>query len=324
MSGYFESNPQIEVTEIDFPRNILEFQELFGTEEACEQYLFQVKWPEGFVCPRCENDAYYYIKGRRLLECTECGHQTSLTAGTVMHRTRTPLRIWFYAAYLAVTQTPGMSARQFRRQVGLKSYEVAFNMLHKLRAAMVRPERDKIHGLVEMDETFIGGPEHGKVGRGALGKVLVAGAVEIRDNPKDGTMSGRLRLKIIPDASFESLYSFISLNIEMKSIIVTDDWRGYWPLSKRKYRHRVAGPGELIHIHRTFGNLKTWLRGTHHGVSEKHLQAYLNEFVFRHNRRFSPMAAFKRILGLAMHTRGPTYKELYKSGEREGWVHPNE
>lgn len=308
---------------IDFPRNMLEFQDWFGTENDCAAYLYDCRWPEGFVCPRCGHDNAYRLKTRRVLKCKGCGHQTSLTAGTVMHRSKMSLRRWFLAAYLVTTTTPGISAVQLQRQLGLRNYETAFNMLHKLRAAMVRPDKDKIHGIVEVDETMISAKKPGKRGRGALGKVIVTGAVEVRDNPRDGTMAGRLRLRIVPDFSARSLIGFVQRNVETDSYIVTDDFPSYTKLPKHGYGHHVADPDKMIHIHRTFGNLKSWLIGTHHGVSKKHLQAYLNEFVFRHNRRYNPMKTFRTILGLATHLQAPTYKELYEVGKERGWTHPN-
>jgi transposase-like protein len=211
-----------------------------------------------------------------------------------------------------------MSALQFQRQVGLSNYETAFAMLHKLRAAMVRAGRDRLSGIVEVDETYIGGKEAGPPGRGAKGKVIVAGAVDIRDK-----YANRIRLRVIPNVTGDTLTGFVKANVQEGSSVNTDDWRGYSRLNAAGYRHIVAL--ELPHIHRVFSNLKTWLLGTHHGVSPQHLQAYLNEYVFRFNRRGTPMAAFQTVLGLAKERIGPTYKELYgvaKHGEF-AWVHPN-
>ncbi len=309
----------------DFPKTILEFQQQFGTEEACAKYLIESRWPDGFSCPHCAGREYYWKKGRNLLQCKACGYQASVTAGTVMHRSKQPLTLWFWAAYLVTTHTPGMSALQFQRQAGISNYETAFLMLHKLRAAMVKNDRTKLNGVVELDETLIGGSEKGKPGRGAGGKVLVAGAVEIH-----GEAVSRVRLGVIPNASKSSLERFVVENIEPGSTIKTDGWAGYSGLGKLGYQHiaTVEGTPErasviLPHAHRTFSNLKSWLIGTHHGVSEQHLPAYLNEFVFRFNRRKTPMAAFQTVLGLAGERRGPTYRGLYgvAKGSTE-WVHP--
>lgn len=233
-----------------------------------------------------------------------------------MHRSKMPLRVWFQAAYLVTTHTPGMSALQFQRQMGMSSYQTAFTMLHKLRAAMVRASRDKLSGTVEVDETYVGGEKEGKTGRGALGKVIVAGAVDIRDK-----YANRVRLKVIPNVSSQTLTGFAETTIEKGSTVKTDEWGGYSGIQRVGYKHVIST--NLVHIHRVFSNLKTWLIGTHHGVSKQHLQAYLNEYMYRFNRRKTPMAAFQTILGLTKERLGPTYKGLYGVAKgRKGWVHP--
>ncbi len=300
----------------DFPKTIFEFQQWFPDEDACVRFMIQSRWPDGFVCPHCGGRDYYWIDTRKLLECKTCHYQTSVTAGTVMHRSKMPLRLWFEAAYLVSTLTPGLSAVQFARQVGLKRYQTAFMMLHKLRAAMVRPGRDQLNGLVEVDETYIGGEHPGRVGRGAFGKVVVVGAVDIR-----GKAANRIRLQVIPNAAGATLVGFIQTHVLPGSTIKTDDWPGYSRINVAGYQHVIST--ELTHIHRVFGNLKTWLIGTHHGVSPQHLQAYLNEYTYRFNRRGTPMAAFQTALGLAQGRLGPTYKGIYgvKKGLTE-WAHP--
>lgn len=308
-----------------FPRSQFEFHRMFDHEGACVEHMVSVRWPEGFECQDCGSDKAYWVEDRRALKCAKCGEWTYLTEGTVMEKSKTPLCTWFLGGYLMTTMTPGISAVQFQRQAGINRYETAFQMLHKLRAAMVSPERTRLHGVVEVDETFIGGEKEGKRGRGAWGKALVAGAVEVV-----GTKAGRCRLQLTDDASEESLVDeFLKFNVERKSVVVTDGWQGYVNVGKRGYRHVVV-EGEdskdvakqMIHIHRVFGNLKTWILGTHHGVSDKHLQAYLNEFTFRYNRRGNPWLAFNTILGLASEAESPTYEELYAAGAKGGWVHP--
>ena len=299
-----------------FPKTIFEFNQWFPDEESCMKFLIQSRWPDGFVCPRCGFTEHFWKGARGLLQCKQCGYQASPTSGTVMHRSRQPLRLWFQAAYLVTTHTPGMSALQFQRQIGLKSYQTAFTMLHKLRAAMVRGGRDRISGLVEVDETYVGGERKGPSGRGALGKVIVAGAVDVK-----GKSANRVRLKVIPNVKGETLLGFVKENIEEGSTVKTDDFRGYSGLWQAGYKHIASA--DLVHIHRVFSNLKTWLIGTHHGVSKQHLQAYLNEYVFRFNRRATPMAAFQTVLGLVKERLGPTYKGLYGIAKGEkGWVHP--
>jgi transposase-like protein len=239
-------------------------------------------------------------------------HQTYLTAGTVMHGSHTPLLAWFWAAYLVTTVTPGISAIQLERQLGIR-HETAFNMLHKLRAAMFNPERTKIKGTVEVDETYIGGPTTGgKRGRGTEKAIVIVAVEEISGH------TGRVRLRHIEDVSSSTLTRFIGDTIEKGSTIVTDEFPSYKGLSKYGYRHEIDEDLRLAHL--VISNLKTWIRGIFHGVSDKHLQAYLNEFTFRFNRRRTPMAAFQTILGLTSKVGDwPTYEGLY-SGEYE---HPN-
>ena len=309
---------------IPFPATLLEFHRWFSEENSCIDYLYQSRWPEGFVCPKCgSRRGAYKIEAYRRVECAECKHQTSVTAGTVMHGTRMPLRVWFNGAYLVTTHTPGFSALQFQRQLGIKTYETAFQMLHKLRVAMVRPNHDRIHGDVEVDETFIGAKKPGKRGRGAAGKVMVAGAVEVLDRDEKKERVGRLRLQVVADGSAESLVGFVLGNVEVGSAVRTDGLVSYNTLAKKGYSYEIVGTHDLEHIHKTFGNLKAWIEGTHHGVSKKHMQAYVNEFVFRHNRRRTPMAAFQTVLGLAARTEGLTYADLYATGSTGRWKHPN-
>ncbi|MBI5710652.1 MAG: IS1595 family transposase [Candidatus Eisenbacteria bacterium] len=298
----------------DFPRSVQEFQARFANEAACREYLVASRWPDGFVCPRCGFQEAIHLPERLLWRCKECGYDTSVTAGTVLHRTRIPLTQWFWAAYLMTTHTPGLSALQLQRQLGIGRYETAWTMLQKLRRAMVRPDREPLREKVEVDDTYVGGPEAGlRGGRELREKALVVGAVEVR-----GTASGRIRLQVVPDASGPSLTGFVHANVDRGTVVLTDGWQGYAPLSEIGYRHRPRTQGDpkraeklLPRIHRVFGNLKTWLRGTHHGVGHRHLQAYLDEFTFRFNRRRTPMAAFQTLLGLGAQCPPTTYDELY-------------
>lgn len=291
----------------------MEFQERFATEGACRAYLFESRWPDGFCCPRCGGREAGEPHRRRLVwQCRSCGHQTSLTASTVMHKTHTPLRLWFWAAYLVATHHPGISAKQLSRQLGLR-YETAWLMLQKLRRAMVAPERESLKREVEVDEFFVGGHDESNQGR-RLGtkKALCGVAVEVR-----GRGSGRVRLAVLEDASWRSLGSFVKATTEAGAIVHTDAWGGYGPLGKAGYAHRPrsqrAGVGEepyLPRAHRAVSNLKAWLHGTHRGTSAKHLPVYLDEFTFRHNRRRTPMAAFQTLLGLGALHEPSTYREI--------------
>jgi len=320
--------------ELPFPHSLPEFQCLFPDEAACAAYLERARWRDGFVCEHCGSlgEPYRFTNRPGVLRCRHCNRDTSLTAGTVMERTHTPLSVWFWAAYLVASQTPGMSAVQFQRQLGLSRYETAFQILHKLRAGMVRPDQDRIGGkpdeIVEADETWIGGRTRGK-GRGVHDMVLVACAVEVRQRKRTGSLNkrktgryaGRVRLSVVPDRSAKSLVGFIERTVAPGTTIITDDWSGYATLGKRGYFHTaVAERGDmevaetfLPIIHLVFSNLKTWLRGIHHGVSPQHLQAYLDEFTFRFNRRFYPFNAFRSLLGISGDVTAPTYAELYST-----------
>ena len=314
--------------DLPFPHSLPEFQRLFPDDAACAAYLEQARWGDGFACPHCgtAGEPFHFENRPGVLRCRKCRQNTGLTVGTVMGRSHTPLNVWFWAAYLVASQTPGMSAVQFQRQLGLSRYETAFQILHKLRSGMVRPNQDRIGGQpknhVEVDETWVGGRTRGE-GRGVHHKVPVSCAIEVRhrkpgtkfDNRKDGRYAGRVRLAVVLDRSAESLCGFVESTVAPGSLIVTDDWSGYAGLGKRGYEHfAVAECGDsevaeqyLPIIHLVFANLKTWLIGIHHGVSHQHLQAYLNEFTFRFNRRFYPFNAFRSLLGIAGDTSAPTY-----------------
>lgn len=332
-----------------FPTNLPEFQKVFPDDHACAKYLEAVRWPDGFTCPKCSHAQEPYrfpTRSSVVLRCRKCKINTSLTAGTVMQSTHTPLSTWFWGAYLVTTQTPGQSALQFQRQLGLSRYETAFQILHKLRAGMVRPERDGIGGEhpVEVDECFVGGKTRGE-GEGVHHMATVVGAVEVRARKDaeeraaqhrqahDGGVplkklvyAGRLRLRLIESRESNDLLSFVTDSVAKGSMVRTDGFKRYRALPDLGYQHdplTIAGDPEkadahLPMIHLVFSNLKTWILGTHHGaIARHHLQAYLNEYVFRFNRRFYPMTAFNSVLGLAARSVSPTYEQLY-SGE---WKH---
>jgi transposase-like protein len=301
----------------DFPKTLAEFQVRFATEDACRRYLMASRWPNGYRCPRCGQAEAYPVAGRGLWQCRGCRYQVSVTAGTVLHRTRVSLRDWFWAAYLVTTHTPGFSAWQLQRQLGLGRYETAWTMLQKLRRAMIRPERDRIAGPVEVDETYVGGVEEGRGGgrKRDSSKSIVVAAVEVR-----GRGTGRIRLGVVPDLSGLSLVGFVEASVAPGSSVRTDGWQGYAPLKQHGYDHQPTtqgAPKEAValfpRVHRVFTHLKTWLWGTHRDVSRKHLPHYLNEFVFRFNRRRTPMAAFQSLLGLTAQHGPTTYSGLYRA-----------
>lgn len=268
----------------DYPRSLAEFEARFSTEAACLEYLAKLRWPDGFVCPRCSGTSAWSTS-RGFWHCRECSAQTSVTARTLFHRARKPLRFWFRAMWHITSQKYGANALGLQRVLGLGNYETAWQWLHKMRRAMVRPGREQLSGCVQVDETYIGGRNKpGKRGRGAAGKALVAVAVE--DQGPEGI--GRIRLQHVPDASAESLGGFVRDMITPGSVVTTDDWSGYVALPKLGYTHRVSAPKALVLPHLVASLLKRWLLGTYQGaVKPSHLEYYLDEFTFRFNRRTS-------------------------------------
>jgi len=274
-----------------YPLTVIDFQDRFSTEEACYEYLRLLRWPDGFVCPHCFYTDAWKVK-RAMYRCKGCKGDVSLTTGTIFQGTRKPLRLWFQAMWYAVDQKHGVSALGLQRILGLKSYGTAWAWMHKLRTAMVRPGRDRLRGLVEVDETLIGGPKPGKRGRGASGKVLVLVAVEDREGTKQKGI-GRIRLKVITEASGPTLEKAVSEMVEPGSRVRTDGWTGYNGLEEKGYKHVIVqheeeeprfDPTPLVH--RVASLLKRWLLGIHHGrVEASHLHYYLDEFTFRFNRR---------------------------------------
>ena len=299
----------------DYPTTLAELETRFGTEKACRDYLVKLRWPEGFVCPRCRGTTAWTTK-RNLLVCAGCEYQASLTAGTIFQDTRKPLTAWFRAIWWVTAQKNGASALGLQRILGLGSYLTAWTWLHKLRRAMVRPGRDRLHGQVEVDETYIGGLEEGVRGRQTETKALVAVACE-----EDGEAIGRIRLRQIPDASAASLHAFVEEAIQPGSVVHTDGWEGYAGLEAKGYSHQVTvlkrsqkSPAELLpRVHRVVSLLKRWLLGTHQGaVSLAHLDYYLDEFTFRFNRRTSRLRGklFYRLLQQAMAVEPAPYKAV--------------
>lgn len=274
----------------EFPRSLREFDAQFATDQACRDYLFRLRWPEGFRCPRCSGDQYWPVRSV-LLECGNCGHQTSVTAGTIFQDTRKPLTDWFRAMYWVTTQKNGATALGLQRVLELKSYKTAWTWLHKLRRAMVRPGRDRLRGRIEVDETFTAGVDQGVPGRHAERKTLIVIAAQ-----EDGAGIGRIRMRRIPNASAESLIPFIQEAVEPGSTVHTDGWLGYEPLKAAGYDHEVTflkgkkktASDLMPRVHRVASLLKRWLMGTHQGaVAPEHLDYYLDEFAFRFNRRRS-------------------------------------
>lgn len=270
----------------DFPRTLSEFERRFDTEDACWQYLVEIRWPRGFRCPGCGGERSCQLTAGRRFECSACGRQTSVTAGTIFHGTRKPLKLWFQAIFYMTTQKGGVSARTLEKVLGL-SYETAWTWLQKLRAVITFRPRNKLRGAVEADETMVGGVEEGKPGRSFGNKSLVYGAVEDR-----GRASGRVRLELVEDATSKALCAATSGAVEKGAQIKTDGLQSYKRLTKHGFKHLgVVCSGKLAsealpHVHRVFSLLKRVFLGTYQGsIGEKHLPGYLQEFEFRFNRR---------------------------------------
>lgn len=274
----------------DFPKNLIEFETKFSTEKSCRDYLYNLRWPTGFQCPRCDHCKAWPVSDT-LFQCAGCDYEISVIAGTIFQGTHKPLTLWFRAIWWVTGQKNGASALGLKNILGLGSYRTAWTWLHKLRRAMVRPSRDKLSGIVEVDETYIGGEKIGKRGRGAAGKSLVVILTEITND-----RIGRIRLRRAADASGQSLEAAVTAATIPKSVIHTDGWKGYNKLSNLGYSHHVVrqdpdvGDNLLPSCHRVASLLKRWLLGTHQGaVSHDHLAYYLDEFTFRFNRRTSSL-----------------------------------
>jgi transposase-like protein len=296
------------------PRTLHDFYAQFPDEDACWRALRQMRWPQGFVCPRCGGRGSHRLRTRRLEQCRACRYQASPTAGTIFHKTRVPLRSWFLAIFFVGRHKKGISALQLQRDTGLGSYQTAWTMLHKLRSALGHRPEFRLTGLVEADETYIGGAvSGGKRGRGAPNKTLVAGAVEQRQHS-----AGSVRLAVVPHASKDELGPFVRGVIDAsEATVLTDGLPAYGHLGPAGVDHRPAVQGDparaadiLPWIHKVFSNLKTWLRGTFHGVSPKHLPRYLQEFSYRFDRRAREAELFHFVLRRAVRGEPLTYARL--------------
>lgn len=299
----------------DYPRNLLEFERRFGSEEACREYLRKLRWPEGFVCPRC-GAGQAWLTTRNLLVCAACQHQVSLTAGTIFQDTRKPLGVWFRAMWWVTTQKNGASALGLQRELGLGTYWTAWTWLHKLRRAMVRPGRDRLKGIVEVDETYSGGEEEGVVGRLTHTKALILIAAQ-----RDGKGIGRIRLARVPELTRQTAHGFIGQAVEPGSVVITDGLNVYEELAGYDHRPIILkrqaqdASSLLPGVHRVASLLKRWLMGTHQGaVRHAHLDYYLDEFTFRFNRRTSGSRGklFYRLVQQAVSIEPVPYKDIRK------------
>ena len=296
--------------DLDYPGSYAELRAWFSDDRACLDYLDWLRWGRGFTCPHCGDLRSWPLPdGRR--SCGGCSRRISATAATIFHRTRTPLTVWFAAAWHFTSQKNGVSALYLQRVLGLGSYQTAWTMLHRFRSATVRPGRDRLSGEAEVDETMIGGRHPGPPGRGAVGKTLAAIAVERHPGVRRPTALGRCRLAVIPNAGSAAWRAFLVANVEPGSTVVTDGWSPYRAATAGLYTHapiNLSVPGTIAHValpgvHRIATLVKRWLLGTHHGaVEQDHLAGYLDEFAFRFNRRSSRARGllFYRLLELAV------------------------
>jgi len=299
-----------------YPKTFEEFLEWFESDADCRQYLEWVRWPDGFACPRCGGQKVWRTD-RGLLQCAGCQHQTSVTVGTVFEGTQKPLRLWFHVMWLMMAQKTGLSARNLCDTYGFGSYQTAWGWLQKLRSVMIRRGRERLCGRVEVDETYIGGRKTGPPGRGAAGKTLVLVAIE-----GDATKLGRVRFRCARKADAENIERFVRDYVEPGAIVVTDGMLSYKDLGAAGFDHRPhavlsggeAARTELDHVHLVTSLLKRWLVGTHQGgIKQSHLQAYLDEFSFRFNRRLSAHRGklFHRLIQQSVTTRPKSIKSFY-------------
>lgn len=297
----------------NYPKSREEFEERFSTEESCLDYLCNIRWPDGFICPKCENKSGWRSR-RGLWECRACGRQTSVTSGTIFHGTRKPLTVWFRVIWDMAGQTTGISARSVKRHLGFGSYQTAWVWLQKLRKTMIRPGRERLCGVVQVDESYWGGKKSGKRGRGAAGKAIIAIAVEDKSTSGDeGEKIGRIRLQHINSTSKSDLWRFIGESVEPNSLIVTDGLNSYSGIEELGYKHEVVKSLDLKLPHLVISQVKRWILGTHQGaVRPSHLPFYLDEFTFRFNRRKSNYRGmlFYRVMQNAVLVPAPPLKNL--------------
>ena len=311
----------------DYPRTWSEFLDWFSSEEACLAYLERLRWPLGFVCPSCASMSTPARASRARLLCKECAHQSTVTAGTIFDKTRTPLKVWLAAAWYLTNQKQGVSALGLQRVLGLGSYQTAWTMLHRFRRAMVRPDRERLKGVVEVDETCLAIADRKRTepparGKGKTDKISVVVAVEMLE-PKG---FGRIRLRRIAKESTEFVLPFVQASVEPGAKVRTDGSGIYRSLHSLGYVHEravqlgsvVAPHVSMAGVHRVASLIKRWILGTHHGsVQPEHLDAYLDEFVFRFNRRTSSSRGmlFYRLMQQAVVTDPVTYADIVLSAE---------
>lgn len=291
--------------------SLLEFKKRFGTERACQKALEKMRWPDGFLCPKCKHFKACRVRTRRLLQCSKCHHQVSLTSGTIFHKTRTPLQKWFWAIYLVSQDKGGVSAMRLSKQLEL-GYKTAWAMLHKIREAMA--QRDSgytLSGSIELDDAFFGGAAKGRRGRGAANKTPVLVMVESK-----GEHAGFIAMQTVESMERPRVETAVKEHIAPRQNIRTDGHKSYAGLTERGHRHdgtpvpTERASEDLPWVHTAISNAKRFLLGTYHGVSHKHLQRYLNEFCYRFNRRAWEKQITLRLLTACIFANPITFAEL--------------
>lgn len=308
-------------------RSLIQFQKDFPNDESCATHLASQRWPDGFYCPRCGHGKFWYLEKRRLFDCKDCRYQTSVTAGTVFHGTRTPLIKWYWMIYHMAMDKVGVSVAEMQRLLDIGQYRTAWLMAHKIRKAMA--DRDagyRLAGLVEMDESFFG-PKGTKRGRGSEKKSVVLCAVSLYRDHRGEEHPGFAHMQIVDNASATTIEGFLERlgygtttkqTKDLMNAIRTDGWRSYGKAAKDRgvvhYRVVLRDPkaaGRLLPwVHRIISNAKAVIRGAHRGVSEKHLQAYLSEICYRFNRRFWERELFDRLVKACISTETITENQL--------------
>jgi len=295
------------------PMDLLEFQKRFSSEEKCLKHLFALRWPEGYVCPRCGCERSSLHTTRGLYQCSACKYQVSVIAGTIFHKTRTPLVKWFWMIFMMSRQKSGVSMLSLQRILGIKSYKTVWTMGHKIRKAMAdRDAQYQLAGLVEMDDAFIGPRKPGPPGRGAKGKAKVVIAVESGDKH-----AGFAVMKHVLAVDSDQILAMAQDKIQPDSDVRTDGWRAYQTLGSNGFGHEsviVSKDKEALKqlrwVHVLTANVKGNLRGVYHGVSGKHLDRYLAEFSYRFNRRLWDSQLFNRTVTACLSTSTVTFAEL--------------
>ena len=307
--------------------SLISFQQRFGTEHSCIEHLAELRWPNGYKCAKCGCEKAYHLRVQpRVFQCSRCNFQESITAGTILHRTKLPLLKWFWAAYLISQDKRGVSAKHISRELNLH-YATAWNLLHKIRRALANPDALALQGVVEVDETYYGGKgSPNSKGRSLANnnKMLIVMAIERKLAPrnkmpgikKSGFVAGNAKVAMIPSASSEDIAPFLEANVATKANIITDGWGGYGD-SNESFQHEAVVLGNpknasniLPLVHLQFNNFKSWVKGTFHGVSKKYMPFYLDEWIYRFNRRSLISNLFQYVIRRVAKSAPVTYREI--------------